>query len=307
MLKLFISHSSKDISVVEPLLDLLRSALNLSVSQIRCTSVDGYRLPGGADTDEQLRAEVNDSEAFIGLISNESIDSMYVIFELGARWGVKKHLLPVLSPGTPANVLVGPLRNLNALRLDSAAQIHQLVTDLGSTLRISPQSPAAYQKHINTILDSGECMRNSVLSVQNRKLPSDSESKDSDEGPGKEAWDDLFGKLFDGGKKFQNGLLSQVSEIKNSEASTEKRIQKLKLIFQVELDEVKASLARDEQKPEKDSGVTGIAMALINKAVRQKKQALDASVKILEATSEKDDIDEVFSDVEDAIRTFTSD
>ena len=56
MLKLFISHSSRDKSAVEALVELLRTALNLSAGEIRCTSLDGYSFPGGADTDEQLRA-----------------------------------------------------------------------------------------------------------------------------------------------------------------------------------------------------------------------------------------------------------
>lgn len=153
-LKLFISHCSKDIAVVEPLVDLLQSALNLPASDIRCTGIDGCRLPGGADTDEQLRGEVHDSEAFIGVISLASISSMFVVFELGARWGVKKHLIPVLSPGTSPSVLAGPLKGLNALQLDSAAQIHQLVEDLGRKLKIAPQSAAAYQKHIEAILEN---------------------------------------------------------------------------------------------------------------------------------------------------------
>ena len=152
MLKLFVSHCSKDVEIVEPLVDLIRSALNLNAGDIRCTSIDGYRLPGGADTDDQLRGEVHDSEAFIGVISSNSIDSMYVVFELGARWGVKKHLLPLLAPGTSAAVLAGPLKGLNALRLDSAAQIHQFVNDLGKVLQITPELAATYQKHVDAIL-----------------------------------------------------------------------------------------------------------------------------------------------------------
>ena len=58
-IQLFISHSSADVDVAAALIDLLRSALNLPATAIRCTSVDGYRLPGGADTNAQLRREVN--------------------------------------------------------------------------------------------------------------------------------------------------------------------------------------------------------------------------------------------------------
>jgi hypothetical protein len=131
---------------------LLRSGLNLSSAEVRCTSVDGYRLPGGADTDDQLRLEVHNAEAFVGIVSTASLQSPYVLFELGARWGAGKQLVPLLAPGTPASVLGGPLAGLNALRSDSRAQLQQLVTDLAQTLGIRPEVPAGYEANIEAIL-----------------------------------------------------------------------------------------------------------------------------------------------------------
>src|SRR5215510_4038610 len=96
---LFISHSSKDLQLVRALIDLLRSALSISPEDLRCTSLDGYRLPAGVGTDDQLRLEVHDADAFIGVISYHSLQSLYVVFELGARWGARKHLVPLLAPG----------------------------------------------------------------------------------------------------------------------------------------------------------------------------------------------------------------
>ncbi len=62
MLKLFVSHSSKDVDLIILLVNLIRSGLNLSANDIRCTSVDGYRLPGGVNTMDQIRREVRDAE-----------------------------------------------------------------------------------------------------------------------------------------------------------------------------------------------------------------------------------------------------
>ncbi len=86
-IRLFISHSSRDSALVELLVAFLRAGLNLPASQIRCTSIDGYRLPVGVNTDEQLRREVHAADVFVGIISSESLKSLYVAFELGARWG----------------------------------------------------------------------------------------------------------------------------------------------------------------------------------------------------------------------------
>ncbi|MGB6042770.1 MAG: toll/interleukin-1 receptor domain-containing protein [Pirellulales bacterium] len=151
-LRLFVSHSAKDAAIAEALIELTQNALNLPASAIRCTSVDGYRLPGGAKTDEQLCKETLAAEAFIGIVSPHSLRSLYVAFELGARWGAKKHLLPVLAPGVDSSVLEGPLAGLNALRSDNRSQLHQMIDDLGKHLGITPASPAAYERYIDRIL-----------------------------------------------------------------------------------------------------------------------------------------------------------
>jgi len=132
-LRLFVSHSAKDTAIAAALIELIRNALNLPASAIRCTSVDGYRLPGGTNTDDQLRKETLAADAFIGLVSPHSMQSLYVAFELGARWGADNHLLPILVPGVDASVLDGPLTGLNALSCDSAAQLH--INEQGSVGR----------------------------------------------------------------------------------------------------------------------------------------------------------------------------
>lgn len=166
-LHLFISHSSDDSDLAGRLVQLVRAALNLPSSTIRCTSVDGFRLPGGADTDEQLRAEVHDAETFIGVISADSMRSPYVLFELGARWGAKKHLIPVLAPGTSAAILGGPLTGLNALRCDSSAQLHQLVSELATALGMNAEAPAAYQHQLEQVLtfEPRSAQENTVLAA----------------------------------------------------------------------------------------------------------------------------------------------
>lgn len=173
-IRLFISHSASDASLAAALVELIRSALNLPVEAIRCTSIDGYRLPGGARTEEQLRHEVHDAEAFIGIVSASSIRSTYVLFELGARWGAGRHLLPVLAPGVGPEVLSGPISGINALRADSHAQLHQLVSDLGRVLGITPSPTASYLGHIERVAqipmaDAPE-LADTVLNVSRRPL-----------------------------------------------------------------------------------------------------------------------------------------
>ena len=151
--RIFISHSSKDSKIANLILELFRFALNISSKEIRCTSVDGYRLSGGADVENTLKMEVLNAEVLIGLISEKSFDSAYVLFELGARWGTGKKLIPLLAPGMDANKLKGPIIGYNALSCESNSQLLQLVENIAEVLDLSLESPSSYQNKIDAILE----------------------------------------------------------------------------------------------------------------------------------------------------------
>jgi hypothetical protein len=148
---IFISHSSKDESIALALVELLNAALRVPHETIRCTSVDGYRLPVGAQTDQVLKLEVRESKAFIGLITPNSMHSAYVLFELGARWGAELHLMPVLA-GVGAAALAGPLKAINSVSASSDAQLHQLIGDIGEVLQLPVQSPVSYTRYLNKVM-----------------------------------------------------------------------------------------------------------------------------------------------------------
>ena len=143
-IRVFISHSSHDVGLAKPVVDLLRFALNLPAEEIRCTTVPGHKLPGGARTSQQLRQELLDAPVFIGLITEASIASLYVLVEMGARWGTEKQLIPLLGPGVSVEVLQGPLSDLNALSCSSQADLHSLVSQVGEALGVPPGNPASY-------------------------------------------------------------------------------------------------------------------------------------------------------------------
>jgi TIR domain len=149
-LQIFVSHSSKDRALAEALTDLLESALRLPANQIRCSSVDGHRLPVGVDTQSKLRAEVNAAKVVIGLVTPSSLASSYVMFELGARWGASLFLAPLLA-GVDPRGLNGPLSLLNALSASDESQIHQLLDDISGELGVQLQSTISYLKHVSAV------------------------------------------------------------------------------------------------------------------------------------------------------------
>jgi hypothetical protein len=173
VIEVFVSHSNKDALVARAFLELLTTALTVAPDRIRCTAVDGYRLPLGAVTDQHLREEILAASALVALLSSASIESPYVLFELGARWGAGKPLFPLLVGGARPELLRGPLVALNALRCDSHADVHQIVLDIGHALGRNPISPAAYHRQLeNFIAVNGEPDQQSFAQqVINRFVP----------------------------------------------------------------------------------------------------------------------------------------
>lgn len=149
---IFISHSSMDITVVSNLVNLLRRALNLNSSQIRCTSLNGYKLSGGATINETLKQEIYNSKSFLGLITPNSLKSNYVLFELGARWGAKKQLIPLLAGDMKSDDLVGPLKDFHALSCDNKGELFQLISELSDFLNQEKEKTELYSKLIDDLV-----------------------------------------------------------------------------------------------------------------------------------------------------------
>ncbi len=154
---IFVSHSSKDEALAKALVTLLKSALALPADQIRCSSVDGHRLPVGANTESTLRGEVNAAKILIGLVTPSSLASHFVMFELGARWGGKLFMAPLLCRVAP-HELKDPLRLLNSLLATERPQLLQFVDDIARELKIKPQSAAAYSGEIDALVRQAQAV-----------------------------------------------------------------------------------------------------------------------------------------------------
>ena len=126
-LKIFISHSDEDVEIAKSLIDILETSFNLENKEIRCTSVPGYKLPIGVHTSTKLRAEIQNSEIVIGIITPKSILSSYVLFELGASWGLERPIIPLLAQGATYNEIPGPLIEQNASNLTEISEVYEVI------------------------------------------------------------------------------------------------------------------------------------------------------------------------------------
>lgn len=149
--RIFVSHSSKDGGLAIALSDLLCAALDLTQREVRCTSADEYGLPTGADTNEQIREEVQSADAVVGLLSADGMSSAYVLFELGARWGAKRWIAPILAHGFEFDMLRGPISQLNAKRCDTASSVVALLNDTAEKLGLEVAAPEKYADELNAV------------------------------------------------------------------------------------------------------------------------------------------------------------
>lgn len=143
-MKIFVSHSNADQGIAEAFVNLIKSSLRIQAKDIRCTSVDGYRLPAGVDAAAQLRQEVFASDIFVALLSPTSITSIFVMFELGARWGAEKTLMPVLVRSISPRDLRPPLSAIHAVNGSEPGQLHQMLDDIAAKLELKLEPVAAY-------------------------------------------------------------------------------------------------------------------------------------------------------------------
>lgn len=145
-LDVFISHSSRNEQLARIVIEVLEAAL--PGIKIRCSSVDGYRLDAGGKFEGLIRSEVLLSRMLLALITPESIKSDYVLFELGARWGVGLWTIPLLANGATALMLPGPVSQLNALNCTSAPQMHQMIEKIASVANLHPNDPTKYEPYV---------------------------------------------------------------------------------------------------------------------------------------------------------------
>jgi len=138
--KIFISHRHKDHDIARGLAETLNTTFELTTTDIRCTSVQPYRLPFGQNTGERLRDEIKRAKAVLGILTPDTAESTYVMFELGAAWAERIYTCPLLSRGAGITDIPGPIFDLSPARLWIDADNHQLLRDLEAELGLKRRS-----------------------------------------------------------------------------------------------------------------------------------------------------------------------
>ena len=126
---IFISHTHSDQEIAKKLVEYLVTALRIDEYDIRCTSVPGYMLPPGTNIERHLKKDINADIALIGLLTQNGLRSQWVLFELGASWGMGKLVIPILGPELINNDLPGPLKSYRFISIEDK-QVNYSLNDM---------------------------------------------------------------------------------------------------------------------------------------------------------------------------------
>lgn len=153
--RVFISHSHEDKDLAKRMVDLLVKAIRVNPDEIRCTSVPGCDLAGGDPSADVLKKNLQDCDVVIGLITSKSLSSSFVLFELGAAWGLGKRLIPFVGPDHDPGIMRAPLRDLHAYRWRTRTDWEKLIDDLARSLGVAKQNQTYYSPTVDDIIKVG--------------------------------------------------------------------------------------------------------------------------------------------------------
>lgn len=119
--KIFISHSSIDVDIVTPFVELLEG-IGIGSNHLFCSSVVGYGIPMDVDIYEYLKKQFNDFELHVIYVLSENYyNSPACMNEMGAAWVLKNRNTMILAPGFEFHSIKGAVNPRQiGLKLDGS-------------------------------------------------------------------------------------------------------------------------------------------------------------------------------------------
>ena len=123
-------------------------------AELRCTSVPGHKLPVGSDFAATLLEDIGESSVVIGLITKNALASSWVLFELGATWGAKKHMKPLVTDEVDLKSLPGPVSGRHVAKLSNKGDLNQFLEEIAETVGAKRRASAKGMKPMEQLLSA---------------------------------------------------------------------------------------------------------------------------------------------------------
>jgi len=160
--KIFISHSGKDSSIVEQVIEILEG-IGTPADKIFCTSFEGYSIGLGQDFLETIKMELNNEVLVLFILSSNFYESPVSLCEMGATWVKTSEHIPILIPPFNFSEIKGVFPNTQGMKLNDKPKLNSLKEKIENFLSLKPKNFSAWERKrdnlvdtINVILDQNE-------------------------------------------------------------------------------------------------------------------------------------------------------
>lgn len=159
--KIFISHSSRDLAFVQPLVELFEH-IGLNPENMFCSSVAGYNVPLDSNIYNYLKEQFQSYDLrVIFILSENYYNSPASLNEMGAAWVLQHKYTSILIPQFDFRDVKGVIDQMRiSIKLDSEkyelkARLNELrdmlVDEIG--LKLSPSSQNIWERHRDEFVD----------------------------------------------------------------------------------------------------------------------------------------------------------
>ena len=165
-IKVFISHSSRDLAFVQPLVELFEH-IGLTTENMFCSSVAGYNVPLDSNIYDYLKEQFQNYDLrVIFVLSENYYNSPASLNEMGAAWVLQHRYTSVLLPQFDYRDVKGVIDQMRiSIKLDSEkselkARLNELretlVNEVG--LKLSLASQNIWERHRDEFVDKVNSM-----------------------------------------------------------------------------------------------------------------------------------------------------
>lgn len=166
MTQLFISHSHQDSELARLLVDVIESFFSVPDRKVLCSSLPGYKLEVGSPTIDELRKRISSSELVIALISPNSLESDWVLFELGAAWITAKHTIPILTGELSAEDLPAALKQNIAGKINNRNDLINLIDVIHEKLDWPVKNQRAGNANVDALVKKANSISFPMISTE---------------------------------------------------------------------------------------------------------------------------------------------
>lgn len=190
MKKIFISHSTKDVELINEFLDFLETAMGIDREDVYCTSVNGT-ISTGQKFIDNIESNIKNAQIVMFMITPQYLKSKFCLAEMGAAWVLNQEIYPLIFNPLSFDVLEDtPLKGVQAKMLGNKQDILSMYDELKNK-KIAKDKPVTlvdrktenFLKELNKVTKQySECTEDSEvvknIKLQNNQLLNEIDDKD---------------------------------------------------------------------------------------------------------------------------------